>query len=121
MRTLGHWRQLVADRAQEPSRPIPADVLRHAHAVLADDLGIPAVLDKLVTVAPRADVPACVKFETFALFGRVLRMNLAREVGHQHRAATWRRARGPDDGGRCNGQRPQRIHSARAALPDRHT
>lgn len=27
-RMLRHWRQQVADWAQEPSRPIPADVLR---------------------------------------------------------------------------------------------
>ncbi|MEU6877419.1 hypothetical protein [Streptomyces sp. NPDC046712] len=87
-RTLGHWRQLVADWAQEPSRPIPDDVLRHAHAVLADDLGVPAVLDTLATVATRADVPAGAKFETFAFLDRVLGLDLAREVGHQHRAAT---------------------------------
>ncbi|MEV7276070.1 hypothetical protein [Streptomyces sp. NPDC093111] len=87
-RTLGDWRQLVADWAQEPSRPIPADVLRHARDVLADDLGVPAVLDMLATVVTRADVPAGAKFETFALLDRVLGLDLAREVGHQHRAAT---------------------------------
>ncbi|MFB7372618.1 hypothetical protein ACFC0D_22535 [Streptomyces sp. NPDC056222] len=87
-RMLADWRQLVADWAQEPSRPIPADVLRHAHAVLADDLGVPAVLDALVTLATRADVPAGAKFETFAFLDRVLGLDLAREVGHQHRAAT---------------------------------
>ncbi|WP_329118730.1 hypothetical protein [Streptomyces sp. NBC_01353] len=87
-RTLGDWRQLVADWAQAPSRPIPADVLRHAHAVLADDLGVPAVLDTLVTLATRADVPTGAKFETFAFLDRVLGLDLAREVGHQHRAAT---------------------------------
>ncbi len=87
-RTLGDWRQLVADWAQEPSRPIPAEVLRHAHDVLADDLGVPAVLDTLATVARRADVPAGAKFETFAFLDRVLGLDLAREVGHQHRAAT---------------------------------
>ncbi len=86
-RTLGDWRQLVADWAQEPSRPIPADVLRHTHAALADDLGVPAVLDTLVTLATRADVPAGAKFETFAFLDRVLGLDLAREVGHQHRAA----------------------------------
>ncbi|MFD9034402.1 hypothetical protein ACFVZW_25155 [Streptomyces sp. NPDC059567] len=86
-RTLADWRQQVADWAQEPSRPIPADVLRHAHAVLADDLGVPAVLDALVTLAARADVPAGAKFETFAFLDRVLGLDLAREVGHQHRAA----------------------------------
>ncbi|MFD3992082.1 hypothetical protein [Streptomyces sp. NPDC058583] len=86
-RTLGDWRQRVADWAQEPSRPIPADVLRHAHAVLADDLGVPAVLDMLAAVETRADVPAGAKFETFAFLDRVLGLDLAREVGHQHRAA----------------------------------
>lgn len=86
-RTLGDWRQLVAEWAQEPSRPVPADVLRHAHDVLADDLGVPAVLDALVTVATSADVPAGAKFETFAFLDRVLGLDLAREVGHQHRAA----------------------------------
>ncbi|WP_189832968.1 cysteine--tRNA ligase [Streptomyces zaomyceticus] len=87
-RTLADWRQLVADWAQEPSRPMPAEVLRHAHDVLADDLGVPAVLDALRTVATRADVPAGAKFETFAFLDRVLGLDLAREVGHQHRAAT---------------------------------
>ena len=87
-RTLGDWRQLVAEWAEQPSRPIPADVLRHAHAALADDLGVPAVLDALATVATRADVPAGAKFETFAFLDRVLGLDLAREVGHQHRAAT---------------------------------
>ncbi|MFI7357927.1 hypothetical protein ACIBTP_28900 [Streptomyces avidinii] len=85
-RTLGRWRQQVADWAQDPSRPIPADVLRQAHASLADDLDVPAVLDLLVGVATRADVPAGAKFETFAFLDRVLGLDLAREVGHQHRA-----------------------------------
>lgn len=87
-RTLGCWRRLVADWAQAPSRPIPADVLRHAHDVLADDLGVPAVLDTLGTVVTRVDVPSGAKFETFAFLDRVLGLDLAREVGHQHRAAT---------------------------------
>ncbi|WP_328929911.1 hypothetical protein OG429_38585 [Streptomyces sp. NBC_00190] len=85
-RTLGHWRQQVAEWAQEPSRPIPADVLRQAHAALADDLGVHAVLDMLVGVAGRADVPAGAKFETFAFLDRVLGLDLVREVGRQHRA-----------------------------------
>ncbi|WP_405437937.1 hypothetical protein OG373_11400 [Streptomyces avidinii] len=85
-RTLGRWRQQVADWAQEPSRPIPADVLQQAHAALADDLGVPAVLDMLVGLATRADVPAGAKFETFAFLDRVLGLDLARKVGHQHQA-----------------------------------
>ncbi|MDT9691070.1 hypothetical protein Q5762_22510 [Streptomyces sp. P9(2023)] len=85
---LRHWRQQVADWAQEPSRPIPADALRQAHAALADDLDVPAVLDLLGGVATRDDVPSGAKFETFAFLDRVLGLDLAREVGHQHRAAT---------------------------------
>ncbi|WP_392667023.1 hypothetical protein [Streptomyces sp. LN785] len=82
-RTLRHWRQLVADWAQEPSRPIPADLLRQSHAALADDLGVPAVLDMLRSVERDANVPAGAKFETFAHLDRVLGLDLAREVGHQ--------------------------------------
>lgn len=85
-RTLRRWRQQVADWAQEPSRPIPADVVRQAQAALADDLGVPAVLDMLRSVAGRADVPAGAKFETFALLDRILGLDLAREVGHQRPA-----------------------------------
>ncbi|NUK03345.1 hypothetical protein HRW23_35015 [Streptomyces lunaelactis] len=82
-RMLRHWREQVADWAQEPSRPIPADVLRQAHAALADDLGVPAVLEMLDGMATRADVPAGAKFETFAFLDRVLGLDLARQVGHQ--------------------------------------
>ncbi|MEV6731055.1 MULTISPECIES: hypothetical protein [unclassified Streptomyces] len=81
-RSLGQWRQQVSAWAQEPSRPIPADVLRRAHAALADDLGVPSVLDMLAGVATSADVPAGAKFETFAFLDRVLGLDLAREVGH---------------------------------------
>ncbi|MFZ3468747.1 hypothetical protein ACODT3_33425 [Streptomyces sp. 4.24] len=84
--TLRRWRQQVADWAQEPSRPIPADVLRQAQAALADNLGVPVVLDMLRSVAGRADVPAGAKFETFAFLDRILGLDLAREVGHQHPA-----------------------------------
>ncbi|MFD9541913.1 hypothetical protein [Streptomyces sp. NPDC060022] len=82
-RTLRHWRQLVADWAQESSRPIPADLLRQSHAALADNLDVPAVLDMLRRVEKDADVPAGAKFETFAHLDRVLGLDLAREVGHQ--------------------------------------
>ncbi|SCF65001.1 hypothetical protein [Streptomyces sp. Ncost-T10-10d] len=82
--TLRHRRQLVADWAHEPSRPIPAVLLRQAHAALADNLGVPAVLDILRSVERDAGVTAGAKFETFAHFDRVLGLDLAREIGHQH-------------------------------------
>lgn len=83
-RALRHWRQQVADWAQEPSRPIPADLLRQAHAALADNLDLPAVLDMLRSVEKDAGLPAGAKFETFAYLDRVLGLDLAREVGHQY-------------------------------------
>lgn len=82
-RTLRDWRRSVADWAREPSRPIPADLLRRSHAALAEDLDVAAVLALLAEVAGRSDVPAGAKFETFAHLDRVLGLDLARDVGHQ--------------------------------------
>lgn len=82
-RTLRDWRRSVADWAQQPSRPIPADLLGQSHAVLAEDLDVAAVLALLAEVAGRSDVPAGAKFETFAHLDRVLGLDLARDVGHQ--------------------------------------
>jgi hypothetical protein len=83
-RTLRQWRRQVADWAQEPSRPIPADLLRQSYAALVDDLGVDAVLDLLADVAGRSDVPAGAKFETFAHLDRVLGLDLVRDVGQLH-------------------------------------
>ncbi|MET9654835.1 MULTISPECIES: hypothetical protein [unclassified Streptomyces] len=80
-RTLAHWRRQVAEWAREPSRPVPAEVLRDARERLADDLAVPAVLALLTAVAESADVPPGARFETFALLDRVLGLDLAREVG----------------------------------------
>lgn len=83
--TLRQWRRQVADWAQDPSRPIPADLLRESHAALVEDLDVAAVLDLLADVAGRSDVPPGAKFETFAHLDRVLGLDLVRDVGHQHR------------------------------------
>ncbi|MFJ2586766.1 hypothetical protein [Streptomyces sp. NPDC087538] len=82
-RTLRDWRRSVADWAQEPSRPIPADLLRQSYAALAEDLDVAAVLALLAELAGRSDVPPGAKFETFAHLDRVLGLDLARDVGHQ--------------------------------------
>ncbi|MFF1647852.1 hypothetical protein [Streptomyces sp. NPDC058240] len=84
-RTLREWRRSVADWAQEPSRPIPADLLRQSHTALAEDLDVAAVLALLADVAGRSDMPSGAKFETFAHLDRVLGLDLARDVGHQRR------------------------------------
>ncbi|MGW2106031.1 hypothetical protein [Streptomyces sp. NPDC001948] len=82
--TLRDWRRSVADWAQEPSRPIPADLLRQSYAALAEDLDVTAVLTLLADLADRSDVLPGAKFETFAHLDRVLGLDLARDVGHQH-------------------------------------
>ncbi|MET9656227.1 hypothetical protein [Streptomyces sp. NPDC006510] len=84
-RTLRDWRRSVADWAQQPSRPIPTDLLRRSHAALAENLDVAAVLALLAEVAERSDVPPGAKFETFAHLDRVLGLDLARDVGHQRR------------------------------------
>ncbi|MFB6716441.1 hypothetical protein [Streptomyces sp. NPDC056358] len=81
-RTLRDWRRSVADWAQQPSRPIPADLLRQSHTALAENLDVAAVLTLLAEVAERPDVPPGAKFETFAHLDRVLGLDLARDVGH---------------------------------------
>lgn len=57
-RMLQRRRRQVGDWAQEPSRPIPADVLRQAQAALADNLGVPygASADELPSVVQ--EIPA---------------------------------------------------------------
>ncbi|MFJ7196408.1 MULTISPECIES: hypothetical protein [unclassified Streptomyces] len=84
-RTLRDWRRSVADWAQQPSRPIPTDLLRQSHTALTENLDVPAVLTLLAKVAERPDVPPGAKFETFAHLDRVLGLDLARDIGHQYR------------------------------------
>lgn len=84
-RTLRDWRRSVADWAQQPSRPIPTDLLRQSHTALTENLDVAAVLALLAEVAERPDVPPGAKFETFAHLDRVLGLDLARDVGHQRR------------------------------------
>lgn len=83
-RTLRDWRRSVADWAQQPSRPIPAELLRQSHTALNENLDVPAVLTLLAEVAERPDVPPGAKFETFAHLDRVLGLDLARDIGHQY-------------------------------------
>ncbi|MGW3624044.1 hypothetical protein [Streptomyces sp. NPDC000880] len=84
--TLARWRRAVADWAEQPSKPMPADRLRPVHTALEDRLGTPAVLDLLRDLETATDVPAGAKFETFAHLDRVLGLELARETGHPHPA-----------------------------------
>ncbi|MBT2388616.1 hypothetical protein J7E87_04090 [Streptomyces sp. ISL-1] len=84
--TLARWRRAVADWAEQPSMPMPMDLLRPVRAGLEDGLGTPAVLDLLRDLETDTDVPAGAKFETFAHLDRVLGLELARETGRPHPA-----------------------------------
>lgn len=80
-RLLGQWRSAVAGWAEEPSKPLVAELERTARAGLEDSLDTAAVLRLLGELAADADVPAGAKFETFARLDRVLGLELTREIG----------------------------------------
>ncbi|MFI6684174.1 hypothetical protein [Streptomyces sp. NPDC050485] len=80
-RTLARWRRAVARWAEQPSKPIPADLRSTARAALDARLDTPAVLRLLHALETASDVPPGAKFETFAHLDRVLGLELVREVG----------------------------------------
>jgi cysteinyl-tRNA synthetase len=79
--TLARWRDLVADWADEPSKPMCADYWSEFTRALDEDLDTPAALRALRELARDPQVPAGSKFETFAAADRVLGLDLASLVG----------------------------------------
>jgi cysteinyl-tRNA synthetase len=79
--TIRRWRELVADWATEPSRPMCADYWSRITAALDDDLDTPAALRALRELARDAEIPPGSKFETFAAADRVLGLDLVSLVG----------------------------------------
>ena len=79
--TLRRWRDLVADWADEPSKPMCADYWSAFTNALDDDLDTPAALRTLRELARDAQIPAGSKFETFAAADRVLGLDLVSLVG----------------------------------------
>lgn len=75
------WRHLVADWADEPSRPISAEYWARFTAALDDDLDTPAALAVLSELADDPAVPAGARFETFAAADRMLALDLVSLVG----------------------------------------
>ncbi|MFE3184042.1 hypothetical protein ACFXKR_24690 [Streptomyces violascens] len=80
-RAMARWRRAVADWAEQPSKPIPADLKSTARTALDNRLDTAAVLRLLHDLATAADVPQGAKFETMAYLDRVLGLELVREVG----------------------------------------
>lgn len=79
--TLSQWRRSVADWAEEPSRPIPAQAAGEIRAAIDDDLDTAAVLAMLRGLQGDPDVRPGAKFETFVFADRVLSLELMREIG----------------------------------------
>lgn len=85
-RTLARWRGAVAGWADEPSRPMAAELVRTARAALEDSLDTREVLRLLRGLETAGEVPAGAKFETFAHLDRVLGLELVREIGRPRSA-----------------------------------
>lgn len=82
--TVGHWRSLVAEWAESPSRPVPAPIAETARAAF-DDLDTVAALALLRGLASDADVPVGARFETFLYADRILGLHLPRDIGRVSR------------------------------------
>jgi cysteinyl-tRNA synthetase len=76
-------RELVADWATEPSKPMCADYTARIQGALDHDLDTPAALHALHELAADSQVPAGSKFETFAAADRVLGLELTSLVGQR--------------------------------------
>ncbi|MCZ4101895.1 MULTISPECIES: hypothetical protein [Streptomyces] len=85
-RLLARWRRAVADWAEEPSKPMAADLVRTARATLEDTLDTSEVLRLLRGLETAGEVPSGAKFETFAHLDRVLGLEVVREIGRPRSA-----------------------------------
>jgi cysteinyl-tRNA synthetase len=85
--TVRRWRELVADWANEPSKPMCAEYWARITSALDDDLDTPAALRTLRELARDPQIPPGSKFETFASADRVLGLDLVSLVGRPRPAA----------------------------------
>jgi cysteinyl-tRNA synthetase len=80
-RTLRRWRELVAEWACSPSKPVHGPAAAQIAAAFDDDLDTPAALRALRLLEKDQDVPPGAKFESFAHADQLLGLDLARDVG----------------------------------------
>jgi cysteinyl-tRNA synthetase len=86
-RTLNRWRARVADWAESPSAPMPADEVAAVRAAFDDDLDTAAALQILRRIEKDETLPPGAKFEMFAHLDRLFGLDLARDVGKPPAAA----------------------------------
>ena len=77
---LARWRGLVAQWAEEPSKPMCAEVQHDLLAALADDLATARAVEVLRGSLELSLPPGCL-FETWAWADRLLALDLAADVG----------------------------------------
>ena len=80
-KTLDRWRGKVAQWADSPSAPLPAEYREDFLAALDADLDTPRALSVLRTLEKDPQIPDGAKFEFFAWADRFLGLDLARTVG----------------------------------------
>jgi hypothetical protein len=78
--TVGRWRLRVAQWAQSPSKPMPAQIAETVQSVFGD-LDTVSALALLRSLEADPDVPAGAKFETFVYVDRILGLGLPRDIG----------------------------------------
>jgi cysteinyl-tRNA synthetase len=82
---LGRWRDLVAEWAESPSRPMCAEVTGQVAAAFDGDLDTPAALRALRDLAEDPQIPPGSKFESFLRADQLLALDLPREIGRPRR------------------------------------
>ena len=80
-RTLRRWRELVAEWACSPSKPMCAEVTSQIAAAFDNDLDTPAALRALRKLEKDPEIPPGAKFESFAHADQLLGLDLARDIG----------------------------------------
>lgn len=83
--TLRRWRELVAEWAESPSRPMCAEVTAEVAAAFDGDLDTPAALRALRGLEQDPQIPPGSKFESFLHADQLLALDLPREIGRPRR------------------------------------
>jgi hypothetical protein len=83
--TLRRWRELVAEWAESPSKPMCAEVTAQVAAAFDGDLDTPAALRALRGLEQDPQIPPGSKFESFLHADQLLALDLPREIGRPRR------------------------------------
>jgi cysteinyl-tRNA synthetase len=78
---LTRWRERVAGWAEQPSRPMPGELVAEAVAAFRNDLDTPRALQVLRRIEKADGVADGARFEAFAFLDQLLGLDLARQVG----------------------------------------